>query len=364
MEQKRLFFIDAMRAWAILMMLQGHFIDGLLDPVFRNASDPIFKTWLYFRGITAPVFFTASGLIFTYLLFKNPQQAYRKERLKKGLSRVGQLLLLGYALRVNIRGLLQGHLYPSFFYADVLHCIGLSLLTIMILYVLIGRRSSLVFSLSCLLVTVFVFALEPAYDKLPWAGVPVFISNYFTKAHGSIFSLIPWLGYSTFGAFLALALLRFKALKHFYIGAIVMSLLLGWFLKYQSSALLIGLDQQFGWPVLKAAAYNNYLFIRLGDVLWVLALFMSAREFLKHPKILAVGQNTLNIYVFHSVILYGSFHGFGLYRYFKKSLSPIEAFGGALLFMGLSVGLSFLYVRVQPWRKQLISLIFVKKIQS
>ena len=67
-QSKRLYFIDAMRAWAILMMLQGHFIDGLLDPIFRDPSSMVYSTWKYFRGITAPVFFTVSGFIFTYLL--------------------------------------------------------------------------------------------------------------------------------------------------------------------------------------------------------------------------------------------------------------------------------------------------------
>ena len=54
----RLYFIDALRAFAILMMLQGHFISGLLDPVFKDPSNPIYSFWLYCRGFTAPVFFT------------------------------------------------------------------------------------------------------------------------------------------------------------------------------------------------------------------------------------------------------------------------------------------------------------------
>ncbi|MGB4545551.1 MAG: heparan-alpha-glucosaminide N-acetyltransferase domain-containing protein, partial [Flavobacteriaceae bacterium] len=53
MEQKRLHFIDAIRAWAILMMLQGHFIDGLLAPQFRDQDQDWFQIWTYFRGITA-----------------------------------------------------------------------------------------------------------------------------------------------------------------------------------------------------------------------------------------------------------------------------------------------------------------------
>ena len=70
MQLKRLYFIDAVRAFAILMMLQGHFIDTLLAIEFRDPNSFAFNTWTYFRGITAPVFFTISGLIFTYLVIK------------------------------------------------------------------------------------------------------------------------------------------------------------------------------------------------------------------------------------------------------------------------------------------------------
>ena len=82
--KKRLYFIDAMRAWAILMMLQGHFIDGLLDPIFRDDSNVFYSIWKYFRGITAPVFFTVSGFIFTFLLMKSPMQGFKNPRVKKG----------------------------------------------------------------------------------------------------------------------------------------------------------------------------------------------------------------------------------------------------------------------------------------
>ena len=58
---QRLYFIDAVRAFAILMMLQGHFIDSLLAPEHRDMSYVAFRIWSYFRGITAPTFFTISG---------------------------------------------------------------------------------------------------------------------------------------------------------------------------------------------------------------------------------------------------------------------------------------------------------------
>ena len=161
----RLFFIDSMRAWAILMMLQGHFVDGLLDPIFRDNGNPIFSTWLYFRGITAPVFFTVSGFIFTYLLIRTPQQGMENPRVKKGVRRGFQLLLIGYLLRMNLFGLLSGQIYDSFYVVDVLHCIGLSILAIIGIYVFSTNKSKFVFPAIMLGVTLLLFLFEPIYKQ-------------------------------------------------------------------------------------------------------------------------------------------------------------------------------------------------------
>ena len=79
----RLYFIDALRAFAILMMLQGHFISGLLDPVFKDPTNPVYSFWLYCRGFTAPVFFTITGWVFTFLLLRNPEQGWKNPRVKR-----------------------------------------------------------------------------------------------------------------------------------------------------------------------------------------------------------------------------------------------------------------------------------------
>src|SRR5690606_13392943 len=109
----RLFFLDAMRTCAILLMLLVHFIDELLDPVFRDSGIPVFRIWQYFRGITALVFFTVSGFIFTYLLIRVPQRGWDNPRVAKGIKRGLQLVLIGYLLRLNLFGFLfSGVLYP------------------------------------------------------------------------------------------------------------------------------------------------------------------------------------------------------------------------------------------------------------
>lgn len=202
-----------MRAWAILMMLQGHFIDGLLGDAFRDNADVGYSTWKYFRGITAPVFFTVSGFIFTYLLIRVPQKGFENPRVKKGIRRGLQLLFIGYLLRSNIFGLLQGKIYDSFFLVDVLHCIGLSILGIIAIYLLTAKGKKMLMPATLVVVTCLLFVLEPIYKSVNFAVLPDAFTNYFSKENGSVFTIIPWFGYASFGGFLSVLFYRYKAHK-------------------------------------------------------------------------------------------------------------------------------------------------------
>jgi len=329
----RLFFIDAMRAWAILMMLQGHFVDGLLDPVFRNPENPLYAIWQYFRGITAPVFFTVSGFIFTYLLLRSPEQGRTNPRVKKGIKRGLQLLLIGYALRLNLWGLFKGEIYTGFYLVDVLHCIGLSILTIVGFYTLSTTRKKFVFPLVLVATTLVLFLFEPVYKQWSFSLLPVGVANYFTKVNGSVFTIIPWLGYTTLGAALSILFIRFKNFNYLYPTAILGALILGAGFIYLSSPLFLALYEATNFELFYGIQSNNYLFIRLGDVLLVFALFMLARRFLTNVTLLKIGSSTLSIYVIHFIVLYGSFTGLGLYKFLHHELTPWYAVTGALLFM-------------------------------
>ena len=96
-------------------MLQGHFIDTLLAVDFRDTSNLAFQIWQYFRGITAPVFFTISGLIFTYLLIKANANGTSNERIKKGIVRGLMLIGIGYALRIPVFRWFSGNFDTYFF---------------------------------------------------------------------------------------------------------------------------------------------------------------------------------------------------------------------------------------------------------
>ncbi|WP_299536827.1 heparan-alpha-glucosaminide N-acetyltransferase domain-containing protein [Ulvibacterium sp.] len=347
MERKsaRLYFIDAMRAWAILMMLQGHFVDGLLDMGFRDNSAGGYTIWKYFRGITAPVFFTVSGFIFTYLLVRVPQTGFDNPRIKKGLKRGLQLLLIGYLLRLNLFGLLQGQIYDAFYLVDVLHCIGLSILGIIGLYLITYKQKRWLFPAALATITVLLFLLEPWYKQFSYSFLPDALANYFTKANGSVFTIFPWFGYTAFGGFLSLLFTRFRDFKYLYPIAIGSATVIGLTLIFYSSHFFLLLSKYTDIQLFERIYFNNYLFIRLGDVFLVLAVFMLFRGFLTHKTLIKIGQSTLSIYVVHFIILYGSFTGLGLYRFFHHSLTPQIVIPSALVFMFLCTYTALLYER-------------------
>ncbi len=344
MKSNRLYFIDAVRAFAILMMLQGHFIDTLIDPIYRDKTNTIYIIWSYFRGITAPVFFTISGLVFTYLLLRANAKGNDQPRIKKGLFRGLLLILIGYSLRVNILSWFDGFFSPYFLVVDVLQCIGLSLIILVCLHILFKHHSYL-FSVILFTIGCLCFVTEPLYRDLVIDNLPLIIANYMTQANGSVFTILPWFGYSAFGAFLSTVFFRHAHRNRFKIFTIITFFIVGLLLMYCSTWFLLELYQFTGIELLKLSADYNYLFTRLGNVLILFGIFYSLERFLKQSIIARIGEKTLSIYVIHFIILFGSFTGYGLKRFFNQSLNPIEAVIGALLFIVGVCIISFFYAR-------------------
>ena len=345
----RLIFIDIIRAFAICMMLEGHFIDGLLAPEYRDENNLFYATWHYIRGMTAPVFFTVSGFIFTYLLIKeqNPaKMGWNHVRVQKGVRRGINLIIIAYLLRANIFNLFTpGYTDMNVRRVDVLHCIGLSLLFLIAFYLLTYRRKNRLRMSIMLLGTTFVaFFFEPIYSHLTYEYLPMALANYFTKENGSVFTIFPWFGYASLGGFMGFLFYKNRENPHLYRNMVIWYILLG--------VILITFPYWMGKIAdtlqihsLQLIAHGDYLIKRIGNVLLFFALFMILRHVITSPTLQKIGQNTLSIYVIHYIILYGSFTGMGLYRYFHDQLTPWQAIIGAILFVIVTILITFLYMR-------------------
>lgn len=332
MKSNRLYFIDAVRAFAILMMLQGHFISTMLDPVFRDPNNTIYRIWLYFRGNTAPMFFTISGLIFTYLLIKAHDKGNDNPRIKKGIKRGLELIAIGYLLRIPFYSWFKGYFDTYFLVIDVLQCIGLSLILLVLFYVLTHKHKRIL-SILYLLLGCIIFVSEPLYRNLTLEHVPEFFANWISKQHGSVFTMLPWFGFMAFGGFIATLFYKYADKPKFKLISILLFVSSGLILTFFSTRILLFLHEITGIQLFHASANYNYLFLRLGNVLVAFGIFYTLERFLKHSLITTIGKKTLSIYVVHFIIIYGSFIGIGLRHFYANILTPWQAIVGAIVFL-------------------------------
>ena len=349
MEKKkfRLDFIDVIRAFAICMMLQGHFIGGLLAERYRDDNNPFFYLWHYCTGITAPVFFTVSGFIFTFLLVKESDATkvgWHNPRVLKGIRRGLMLIGIAYLLRMSFQSV------------DVLHCIGLSLLLLIATYLVSYNRNKNLMPALLLGTTLLAFTFEPFYKNLTFSSLPLPIANYLTRAHGSFFPIFPWFGYVSFGGFMGYLFQRYKAHPHLYRNAIIIFFCAGAFFLWGSHFL----NEQLYY--LTHAKFfermmEDFLYLRLGNVLLIFGFFALMRNVITSSLIKKIGQNTLSIYVIHCFIVYGSITAHGLIQHFGGQLSPYVVIPGAIAFIAVCVALSFLYNWAKPYVKDAIAMV-------
>lgn len=336
-KKNRIIFIDLLRAFAVLQMVQGHTVDVLLSNDYRNFDSTVFSIWFFMRGMTAPIFLFTSGTVFTYLFRLVKEPFLKNHRVKKGIFRFLLLVGLGYLIRyptatVIIFSDVTPEQWATFFTVDVLHLIGFGILFILLFAFIsekVGNRDTLIFSLGAL----FFFGLWPLADQINWTNYfPVPIAAYFYEKTGSLFPLFPWIGYLFCGAILGSDLAKnpliFKTTKFslkllvFGSGMILLSLIINLMaVNTQNDALKYWVDS------------IQLILLRVGFVVLLNSIvsFISLKLNRIPRLLILIGRNTLLIYVVHLVLLYGSAWSPGLILLFDKSLNVWNTTASAFL---------------------------------
>ena len=356
-QKDRIIFLDLMRAFAVLMMVQGHTVDALLSNEYRSSDLIIYSIWNSFRGFTAPIFMFTAGVAFTYLLTLQQVALGQNVRVKKGIKRFFLLLSIGYLLRYPTYKLFDfsqvtDQQWSIFFAVDALHLIAFGLLFIIIAYY-IGRkfniRDGLIFSLS----SAFFFLVTLFVQSIDWAGIlPLPLAAYMYSATGSLFPLFPWAGYVLGGAVLGSYLAKNPAifrsrsfsLKLLFVGIIFILL----------SVMVSQLESAFAGSENLFSGSLATVFYRLGVIIlmnsgmaYISLNIRRVPEFIKQ-----IGRHTLVVYTVHLIILFGCAWMPGLNYFFPKSLSLTTTLGVVLL-MYAAMGFMVLSInRVKLTRKR------------
>ena len=349
-ERERLTFIDVMRGYAILMMLQGHTVNVALAEKWRDPSYPVFAVWYYMTGLTAPTFFFAAGFIFAFLMARGEEKG--GQRLQKGFKRFGSLMVLGWVFHLKppfFKSLLAGDfgvIGELFGRSHILHVIGLSLLIMILLWLFSGRKGTR-FTILTLVGGQAAFLLGPLLTA--WSGDdpnwlrPV--GTFLSRSH-AYFPLFPWSGYALHGA--AIGVLAWEAKWYRDVKWFGLLAIIGIFMKGATGLVPEG-SRAFYW--------------RGGEVLILLGLVGSLCLFFQKKNweqlwpvqmVAKCGQETLTIFCLHIIVLYGAWFGIGLAQFHSKALGPWQTVGTALLveigFIALALNLPKLRKGVPPLR--------------
>jgi uncharacterized membrane protein len=359
-KKNRIIFIDLLRAFAVLMMVQGHTVDVLLSNDHRTFDSPFFAVWHFMRGMTAPVFLFTAGTVFTYLFRLVKEPFSNNPRVIKGIKRFFLLLFLGYMLRyptpsIIMLGNISERQWRIFYAVDILHLIAFGILFI-IICMYIAEKLKLGDYMVFGTAAVLFFGLHSFFQNINWIEIlPLPLAGYMYRGTGSNFPLFPWVGYVLAGGILGSLLARkpeifrtFKFSRN--LGLIGISLILISFTADYFETQLYG--RSYFWTV-----SPNLIILRIGIVLLLNSIVSAVSLRVESiPRIIIlIGRNTLIIYIVHLLILYGSAWNPGVIKIFEKSFGVWNTIGSALLMLFLMTTMVFMISKFRIKNKQLVT---------
>jgi uncharacterized membrane protein len=344
-EKKRWTALDLFRLLAVLLMVQGHAFNVVVEEAIRPVT--WYRWHNYVHGYTAPMFLFAAGLAFGLTTFRRWPDHQRLGRpFWKRVERYAMIVAIGYLLHLpDFAARPVDAMSPdqvrNFLKVDALHNIGVTLLLAEVLVVALRRRGVFVATMATLGSAVVLFA--PAIARLPaeeWLSAP--LVGYVNDRQGSLFPLVPWSGFICAGIVVAHFVERYHAraakwpdagqLTAYGAALLVLSLVLG----------KLDLDV-FGEHNFWKTSPLFFLW-RVGIVMLVLAVLVGVERFVPRGRPLRLveilGMETLVIYVAHLIVLYGSPVHPGFHRTIGKTLPIPEATVFFLVLLGAMVALA------------------------
>lgn len=359
-KKNRIIFIDLMRAFAVLMMVQGHTTDVFLSDAFRNPESPVFAAWNFMRGMTAPIFLFTAGNVFTYLFKLQDKPFTSNPRFKKGIKRFLLLVFLGYMLRYPTAKVIDFWDIPPerwniFWAVDVLQLIGFGIL-FLIACIYISDKYNLNIYTILLLVSALFIGLNPVFASIHWIEfLPHPVAAYFNIDLGSNFPLFPWVAYVLAGGILGNYLAKYPMVFKTTLFSIKLAI-------FGAALILLALvgnlleiyifGQSYLWSV-----SPNLVLLRTGIVIILNAVVsLISIKMDSIPRIIIlVGRNTLLIYMVHLILLYGCAWSVGVDQFLGRSFNVWQTAGAVLIMLSLMVGMVELIHKFKIRNKELVT---------
>lgn len=352
-QKSRYVYIDLLRGWAVIVMIEVHVFNAFLIPAFRDEA--WFKVLNFINGLVAPSFLFIAGYSFVLIAQRKwTDYLAGSSVFWKQLSRILQVLAVGYALHLpffsftKLMNISWGE-WAVFWKVDVLHTIAVSLLILLFL-VLIARTQKKYFIAVVLLALIMIVGSPVMYDKNIDHLVPEPIGNYFTAAHRSQFPLFPWMGFVLCGGIVSQLLVWWKEktdeqqiFKRFFIIGIAMIVV-----SFIADILPVTIFPEHNfWR-----ASPGFFFIRLGIVLILLCTLWYWEKTAKSGRSLVsvVGSESLLAYAGHLLVIYGLFwDNKSLAFIIGKTRTVPEVIAMTVGLIAATIAVSYVWNRIKNW---------------
>ena len=335
-EKVRYIFIDLLRGWAILIMIEVHVFNAFLLPELKQAG--WFSVLTFINGLVAPAFLFVSGFAFE-VSSGSKLDDMRKFKLSfwKKLWRYFSIILIGYALHLPYYSLSKiiSKATPaqlqSFYAVDVLQCIGAGLLVLFALRLII--RSDKIYLYSIIALLIIVMVISPIFWKTDFSNYfhPV-IANYFNRLNDSLFPVFPWINFIFIGAVFAKYFLNFvgkQKEEKFVSGTAVTGLVMLLFGHFFYSGLFSA--------YLTSIIPNPVFFIeRLGYIFVFASLcwYYNKWRTVRKSFVLDASRESLLIYWLHLITIYGMFWNRKSFAILiGQTLNLVESIAATLILM-------------------------------
>jgi uncharacterized membrane protein len=308
--KNRLVFVDLLRGWATIVMIEVHVFNAFIIPSYKETS--WFGYLNFVNGMVAPSFLFVAGFVFVIASDRKLEEfrTYGKAFWKQ-LSRIGLIWVIGYALHLPFFSLTRtiyessAQQWLSFSQSDILHCIAVGMTSIFLGRIFI--KSDRIYQWFLVGVGGIAVFVAPFIWNIDFYSIlPAMIAGYFDGNH-SMFPLFPWLGFLMFGAVSAFAFKKSRELgkvkEYFQWLAITGAVLL------VGGTFLVELPAVFTGVAVGARANPMFFASRLGIIFLMLTACWLYSERRKTDKsfVLDVSKESLLVYTLHLVVIYSEY---------------------------------------------------------
>lgn len=350
----RLTALDAVKVFAMIMMMQGHTLDSLARTDQLDINVFPWIIWFHVRGATAPIFLTVSGILFTLTMRRSPSGGMDTAQARQRVRWGGILMVIGYLLVFPASNILdlpdvRTEGWRIFFQANILqlNAVALSMVTAIALAIKSVRGRKLAF----FGIASAILACTPFVNHMPWFTiVPEFLGAFLSYEHGSYFPIFPYAAYMFFGAGIGTLLKEYPKQEH-------LQALRSIALKTVSALALAGLLMLFAEPLV-FSFYNELnvlqsfpavVLLREAGVMFLVALVCGVRISNSRTRELIElwGKQSLTIYVIHLLLLFGPPWIQSIGHWYPKALSLVLSALIAVMVVGGTLGIVVAIDRLQ-----------------